>query len=295
MNNMASYDFPYESKYIDISGSKIHYIEKGQGDPILFLHTIPTSNYIWRKVIPYLTPLGRCIAPDLIGFGKSDKPNIQYSVLDHINYINQFIEKLNLKRLTLVLHGWGSLIGFHYAMQNEKNCKGLVFYESFLRPFQGENVSLPWREQIAELEAEQNFDAEINGIKFVDQVLLQGMLNPLSPNDLSYYHAPFLNGNNQAPLKQYFYELPRGDGKSMVDKVISEYDKKLIASNIPKLMLYSIPGFITTIADVIWAKEHVKRLEIVEVGEDLHYAQESNPTLMGEAISIWLQGVEQTV
>ncbi|HVY53453.1 MAG TPA: alpha/beta fold hydrolase, partial [Gammaproteobacteria bacterium] len=88
MSNTVSAKFPYESHFVDVYGSKLHYIEQGEGDPILFLHDIPTSNYVWRNVIPHLANLGRCIAPDLIGMGKSDKPNLEYTVFDHIKYID---------------------------------------------------------------------------------------------------------------------------------------------------------------------------------------------------------------
>src|ERR1700678_3022884 len=116
MTSKISADFPYESQYADVYGAKMHYISQGSGNPILFLHGIPASCYVWRNVIPHLTSLGRCITPDLIGMGKSDKPDIEYSVFDQIKYIEKFIETLNLKNITLVMHGWGSVIGFDYAM-----------------------------------------------------------------------------------------------------------------------------------------------------------------------------------
>jgi haloalkane dehalogenase len=283
-------DFPYQSKYIDIFNSKMHYIEEGQGDPILLLHGVPTSSYLWRNVIPHLSPLGQCIAVDLIGMGKSDKPNIEYTIHDHIKYIEKFIETLNLKKLVIIMHGWGSIVGFHYAMHHENNCKGLVFYESYLRSINGEDVSLPYLEQIAMLEEQ---DILHHGTVFVDQVLPQGMMRPLMPEEVAFYRAPFLATGSGKPLHQYLQELPRHYGKSYVDDIIAEYSKKLTQSKIPKLMLYSIPGFITTIATAMWAKKHLPNLEVADVGEAFHYAQESNPILMGETISVWLQGIEQ--
>src|SRR5579872_1683639 len=134
-NERISEKLSYPSKFVEIFGSKIHYVEAGSGDPILFLHGIPASCYVWRNVIPHLSSLGRCIAPDLIGMGQSDKPNIEYTISDHIKYIEKFIDALKLRRVTLVMHGWGSVIGFSYAMQHEENCKGLVFYEAYLRAF----------------------------------------------------------------------------------------------------------------------------------------------------------------
>ncbi len=287
--------FPFESKYIDILGSKIHYVEQGHGDPILFLHGIPASSYVWRNIIPHLSSLGRCIAPDLIGMGKSSKPDIQYTISDHIHYIESFIEAMNLKRVTLVMHGWGSIVGLDYAMRNEKNCKALAFYEAYLRPSQEGDISLPLQEQLTELENADIFDTLMSGASFVDQVLPQSVMRVLSSEEIDNYKQPYIEKNSGKPFSQYLQEVPRGDGSSKVDKIIANYSAKLKASYLPKLLLYSIPGFITTIATIMWAKEFLNNLELAEIGEDLHFAQETNPFVMGETISVWLQSVEQIV
>ena len=98
--------FPFESQYVDVVGSKMHYIDEGSGDPILFLHGNPTSSYLWRNIIPYAAEMGRAIAPDLIGMGKSDKPDIEYRFFDHVRYIEGFIEALGLQNITLVMDSW---------------------------------------------------------------------------------------------------------------------------------------------------------------------------------------------
>ncbi|MEO8401339.1 MAG: haloalkane dehalogenase [Gammaproteobacteria bacterium] len=293
---IISTDFPYDSHFVDVYGSKMHYIEEGTGDPILFLHGIPTSSYLWRNVIPHLASLGRCIAPDLIGFGKSDKPDIEYSVFDHIKYIDKFIETLKLDRITLVMHGWGSIVGFDYAMRHEDQCKGLAFYEAYLRPMNGSDLSLPYQEQILSWQGEENVnDLIMNGAHFIEKTLPQGIMRSLSEGEMRYYLEPFKQKGSGKPLNQYLQDLPHGDSQSKVNKLIAEYSKKLIKSSLPKLMLYTVPGFITTIATAMWAKEHLSNFEIADIGEELHYAQESNPELMGETISVWLQGVEQAV
>lgn len=283
------------SHTVNVLGSSMHYLEQGSGDPIVFLHGIPTSSYLWRNIIPYLAPLGRCIAPDLIGMGKSAKPDIAYSFADHIRYIEKFIETLNLKRITFVMHGWGSIIGFDYAMRHETNCKGLAFYEAYLRPFANGDISLPFQEQMTRLQEQENsYDFITNGIDFVDKVLPQGMMRPLTEEEMRHYREPFFSEGAGKPLHQYLKEMPNGDGKSTIDKFIADYAKKLTQSKLPKLMLYSVPGFVTTMATAMWAKENLPRLEIIDIGEELHYAQESNPSLMGESISAWLQGIEQS-
>ena len=127
-------DFPYESRFVEVEGSKMHYVEVGSGDPILFLHGQPTSSYLWRNVLPHLAPLGRAIAPDLIGFGRSDKPDIEYRFVDHARYIDGFIEALGLDRLTFVIHDWGSGLGFHWARRHPERVRGLAFFEAILAP-----------------------------------------------------------------------------------------------------------------------------------------------------------------
>ncbi len=288
MTKTISADFPYKSHYVDLDGSKMHYIKEGEGDPILLLHGVPGSSYVWRNIIPHLAALGCCIAPDLIGFGKSGKPDIAYTIADHIHYIDRFIETLNLDHMTIVMHGWGSIIGLDYAMRHENKCKGLVFYESYLRPLHYDDMSLPYQEQILSWQEQEN----MNATHFVEKVLSQSAMRQLSEKELNYYREPFVSKGSEKPLLQYLNELPTNENANTVSQIIANYSNKLAQSSLPKLMLYSVPGFITTMATAVWAKNHLSHLEVVEVGEEMHYAQESNPTLMGEAISIWLQGID---
>ena len=121
-----SAEYPFVSRYVEVHGSKMHYVEEGSGDPILLLHGNPTSSYLWRNVIPHLSPLGRAIAPDLIGYGKSDKPTIEYRVFDQIKYMEGFIKALGLEDITLVVHDWGSAVGLHIAMAHPELIKAIA-------------------------------------------------------------------------------------------------------------------------------------------------------------------------
>lgn len=278
----------FASKYIDVNGTKIHYLEQGSGEAILFLHGIPTSCYVWRDILPYLGDLGHCIAPDLPGFGHSDSPDIDYTIADYAGYLEQFIEKLNLKNITLIMHGFGTVLGLDYAMRHQENCKGLVFYEAFLNKMEGEYVSLPFQEQV--LEIENSPGLLNNGAALIDLIIPQQVLGQLTEVEMDCYRQPFLNARTTKPILQYFSELKK---KSSLHHYINDYSKKLCNSKLPKLMLFSVPGFITTISTVIWAKENLPNLEIIDIGEELHLAQESNPEIMGEAISAWLQGISE--
>ncbi len=129
-----SVKFPYESKYVEILGSKMHYIDQGEGDVFLFLHGNPTSSYLWRNVMRYVAPKGRIVAVDNIGFGKSDKPDVDYTFQTHARYIEEFIDTLKLKNVILVVHDWGSALGLDYAAGHTDNVKGVVFMEAIIPP-----------------------------------------------------------------------------------------------------------------------------------------------------------------
>lgn len=199
--------FPFDSRFVEVNGSKLHYIEEGEGDPILFLHGMPTSCYLWRNIIPALAEQDRCIAPDLIGMGQSDKPKIQYNLNDHIRYIEGFIQALGLRNITLVMHGWGSVIGFDYAMRHPDNMKALVFYESHVRPALSlEMLSLPLQMRAFMLsDAEKNHDLIVKDNYFIEQFLPRAVLRKLTDKELAYYRKPFETVESRQLLWQYFW------------------------------------------------------------------------------------------
>jgi len=135
-------ELPYESRYIEVLGSKMHYVEEGEGDPILLLHGQPTSSSLWRNVIPFLADRGRVIAPDNIGFGKSERPDISYHYANHVSYIEGFIKALALENVTLVGHDWGSAFALDIAARHPESVKGVVFFEAIIAPvFAAEDYS----------------------------------------------------------------------------------------------------------------------------------------------------------
>lgn len=292
---MTPLDLNMASHQIEIDQVPLHYLEAGTGNPILFLHGVPASAWIWCDIFPYLRELGRCIALDLPGFGQSGKPNVGYTLTQQIALLEKFIEKLKLNRITLVVHGWGSIPGVSYAMRHSEKLAGLVLYESWLCPPRDQWLSLPYQEYISYWQTEKNLQfVATNGIQFASQVLQQIAMQPLDENNLAHHCAPFLQTGSGQSLYQYLIESSCGDGTRVADQFIAEYSQKLCQSKLPKLLLYSIPGFVTTIESLVWAKANLPRLEIAEVGEDLHFAPHSQAKLMGETISIWLQGIEAT-
>lgn len=289
-----SEDFPFESKFVDVLDSTMHYIDQGNGDPMLFLHGVPTSSYMWRNIVPKLSEHARCIAPDLIGYGKSGKPDIDYSIFDHIKYLEAFIEKLDLKNITLVLHGWGSIPGFHYAMNHPDNVKGIVFYESHVRAtLNWDMLSLPVQ-QLASLftSEEASYQAVMNDNFFINEALPSGVLRDLTAEEMRHYSEPFLTPESRKPLLRYVHELPVGNGPDDVVELIRDYSAKLKASPLPKLMFYAVPGFITTIDTVQWAQNNLSNLEVVDLGEAMHFAQETCPKLFSNELIEWYQSIE---
>lgn len=287
--------YPFESHYQTVLGSKIHYIEQGEGDPILFLHGVPTSSYLWRNIIPELAQQARCIAPDLIGMGQSDKPNIEYRVFDHIHYMEAFIQALDLNNITLVVHGWGSVIGFDIATRHPERFKAIAFLESHIRPvLDWSMVSLPVQELSVVLSApDGGYDVIMNSNYFVNKVLPNGVMRKLTAEEMEFYRRPFLEPESCKPLWQYLQDLPLGNGPKDVIDLITRYSKKFVSSDIPKLMLYAVPGFVTTMATVQWAKDNLQNLTLVDVGDALHYAQESKPTVISAELKKWYQHLHE--
>lgn len=205
----VSSEFPYESKYIEVLGSKMHYVEKGEGDPILFIHGAPTSSYLWRNILPHAAPFGRAIAIDLIGMGKSGKPDLEYKFTDHVRYLEEFIKKMELKNVTLVIHDWGSALGFHYAMRNVENVKGIAFMEAMVTPMSIDDFGMmeqfmfnKFRDPVKGPEwiIEDNF--------FIETALPHFAGREMTEAELNIYAAPYLIEKDRKPLLMWTQELP---------------------------------------------------------------------------------------
>ncbi len=279
----------YLARYANVKGSRMYYIEAGQGEPVLFIHGIPTSSYLWRNIIPGLSDKAHCIAVDLIGMGDSDKPDIDYTVFDHIAYIEGFIQQLKLKQITLVLHGWGSVIGFEYARRHSDNVKAIAFYESHLRPITSWSMlSLPVQQFASLLERPKaSYRAIVEQNYLVNKMLPRGAIHRLSEEVMSHYRKPFLTPQSRKPLWQFIQDLPLGKPNGQVNKLIEGYSTWLQKANLPKLMFYAVPGFITTMETVQWAKKHLPDLTLVELEDALHFAQESSPERFANGLRRW--------
>jgi len=282
-------DFPYESLYLEIEGAKLHYIEAGKGDPILFLHGNPTSSYLWRNIIPYLTPWGRCIALDLIGMGKSDKPDIDYRFFDHVKYVEGFIKALELQRITLVVHDWGSALGFHYASRNAANIKGIAFMEAILMPEPSwEEMPEGTRQMLQALRTpEVGWDLIVNQHIFVEQAIPGSIVRPLTEVEMNRYREPFKDPASRKPIWRWPNELPIEGSPADVVEAVEAYHRWLKTTELPKLLLYATPGAVITAPEVQWCQHNLKNLTTADIGEGIHYLQEDNPHGIGSELARW--------
>lgn len=286
-----SAEFPYDSQFIEVHGSKMHYVEQGEGEPILFLHGNPTSSYLWRNIIPYAANHGRAIAVDLIGMGRSDKPEIDYRFVDHARYVDGFIEAMGLTNISLVLHDWGSGLGFHYANRHRDNVRGIAFMEAITRPSNWSDANIVERFLFKRMRDPKKGDRmNIDKNFFIERVLPMMTSRKLTEVERDAYRAPYLDKASRKPIAQWPREIPfDGEGPEDVHRMVSDYAAWLTETEIPKLMLWANPGVIIKrkVAEELEAK--LPALESVFIGKGKHYVQEDQPDAIGRALGDWLE------
>ena len=284
-----SADFPFSPNFVEVHGSRMHYVDQGEGDPILFLHGNPTSSYLWRNIIPHLTGLGRCLAPDLIGMGKSDKPDIDYSFFDHVKYIEGFIDALGLKNITLVVHDWGSALGLHYARRHEGNIKGFAFMEAILGPvrrwddmhvnFQAMFKKFRTPDVGWEMIVDQNF--------FVEKVLPGSIVRKMTDEEMNHYREPFLDPPTRKPVWRWPNEIPIEGEPADVVEAAASYKVWMTETGLPKILFYAQPGALIREPAVEWCRGRMKNLTLVDIGPGVHFVQEDNPHGIGVGLADW--------
>ncbi len=288
MKNMISAEFPFTSKFIDVKGSKMHYIDEGKGNPVLFLHGNPTSSYLWRNIIPYLSKNARCIAPDLIGMGKSDKPNIPYKFIDHYDYLKTFIEKLELKNVTLVIHDWGSALGFHYAFEHQENIKAIAFMEGIYRPAKWSALPKVMKRGFKMMRTPFLGWLMISvGNIFIKKLFPSSIIRKLSKKELDAYAEPYPTISSRKPLRIWPTEIPFDGTPKNMYQIVNSYHNWLKETEIPKLLLYAKPGLLIRKKDVTWIQDNFPNVKTVPVGKGLHFIQEDTPDMIGTELAKW--------
>jgi len=282
--------FPFQSHYVEVMGSRMHYIDEGRGDPILFIHGNPTSSYLWRNIIPFVEPYGRIIAVDLIGMGKSDKPDIDYRFVDHAKYLEEFIGKLDLKNITLVIHDWGSALGFNYAKNNEQNIKGIAFMEAILRPLTWDTFPKEAKDIFQKFRTPKiGYELIVNENFFIEKVLPSAILRNLTDEEMNHYRQPFKTLESRKPVWVWPNEIPIDRKPTDVHQIVTNYSEWLQRTDIPKLLIYTNPGGLIGASMVKWSDTNLENLKTAYVGEGIHYIQEDHPQAIGKTLASWIQ------
>jgi haloalkane dehalogenase len=290
---MISDSFPYEKKSIEINGKKIAYVDTGEGDPIVLLHGNPTSSYLWRNIIPELEGSGRVIVPDLIGQGDSEKlpasdgPD-RYSFLVVYEYLDGLLRALGLEtNLTLVVHDWGSGLGFHWAKNHPEAVKGIAYMEAIVRPLTWDDWPEGGRGIFQGFRSEKGEDLVLERNMFVEAVLPSSILRDLTEEEMAHYRAPFLERDDRQPTLNWPRQIPiEGEPANMVS-LVDEYATFLSNSDIPKLFINGDPGSILVGPQREFCRSWPNQTEVTVAG--LHFVQEDSPAEIGRAVADWLR------
>ena len=282
---------PATQQFATINGKRIAYLEAGVGDPIVLLHGNPTSSYLWRNVIPELEGLGRVIAPDLIGQGDSAKlPESEgperYSFQVAFDYLDGLLRHIAAdQNVTLVVHDWGSGLGFHWASLNPHAVKGLAYMEAIVAPLSWQDWPESARGIFQGFRSEKGEDLVLTRNLFVEGVLPSSILRDLSADEMAQYRAPFDTPANRQPTLNWPRQIPiDGEPPHMVS-LVEAYGAFMAASPIPKLFINAEPGSILVGVQRDFCRSWTNQTEVTVKG--LHFIQEDSPDAIGHAIADW--------
>lgn len=290
---MISASERYTKKQTTILGRTMCYVDEGAGDPIVFLHGNPTSSYLWRNIIPYLTDVGRCIAPDLIGMGDSDKLEASgpdsYRFVEHREYLDALYEHLGLTtHVVFVVHDWGSALGFDWANRHRHAVQGLVYMESIVRPLTWDEWPEAARRVFQGFRSPEGDSMVLERDLFVERVLPGSIIRQLSEDEMTVYRRPYLEpGEHRRPTLTWPRQIPiDGEPADVVD-IVSSYAEWLSSSNIPKLFINADPGAILVGAQREFCRQWPNQEEVTVAGR--HFIQEDAPDAIGTAIANFVQ------
>jgi haloalkane dehalogenase len=270
------------------------YVEVGEGDPIVLLHGNPTMSYLWRNVLPHLQPLGRCIAPDLIGMGDSDKlpdsgPD-SYRFVEHRRYLDGLLESLGVhERVTLVIHDWGSALGFDWANRHRDAVKGIAYMEAIVGPQSWDHWdTINLRPVLQALRSDEGEAMVLQDNFFVEQILPKAVLRTFSDEELAEYRRPFAEpGEGRRPTLTWVRQIPIDGEPADVAEIAAAYADWLATSGVPKLFIRGEPGAILASGDNLdFALGLPAQTEVTVAG--VHYLQEDSPDEIGKYTADWI-------
>ncbi|PKB82432.1 MAG: haloalkane dehalogenase [SAR202 cluster bacterium Io17-Chloro-G9] len=278
----------YPRHRITAAGVEIAYVDAGQGDPIVFLHGNPTSSYLWRNIIPHLEGQGRCLAPDLVGMGDSGKaPGRSYRFVDHRRYLDAWFDAMGItQRVTLVMHDWGSALGFHWAHRYPERIKGIVYMEAIVRSMNWEEWPEPARALFQAMRTPAGEEIILEKNVFVERILPGSVLRGLTEPEMDVYRRPYQEpGESRRPTLTWPREIPLDGEPPDVVEIVDAYAGWLDTSDVPKLFINADPGVILTGAQREYCRRWPNQREVTVKGS--HFIQEDSPVEIGQAIAEW--------
>lgn len=275
----------------EVAGETIHFLEIGRGTPVVFLHGNPTSSELWRGVISHLASACRCIAPDLIGMGRSSKPAIAYAFVDHARFLETFLEVTDLDEVVFVGHDWGVALALDVLARHPQRVRGIALMEGRVRP-------LPdWLSfDSGGRELFKQFRSEPDGTRLVieDNILIEtilqaGTMRRLTQAELDVFREPYLDPKARQPLLQWTREIPIGNEPAVTATRMERGYNALQSSTIPKLALVAQPGAVIGIAEIERWQRDVPDMAVVDIGAGTHFVPLDRPTEIASALEQWLR------
>ena len=280
-----------EKKSIEINGKRMAYVEVGSGDPIVFQHGNPTSSYLWRNIMPHLANQGRCIAVDLIGMGDSDKldnpgPD-SYRYVEQREYLFAAWEALGVgERVTLVIHDWGSALGFDWACQHPDAVLGIAYMEAIVKPLTWDDWPAAAKALFQGFRSDAGEPMVLEKTVFVERVLPASVLRELTDEEMAVYRRPFLEpGEDRRPTLTWPRQIPLEGEPRDVHDIVAGYSQWLGESDLPKLFINADPGAILCGSQREFCRGWKNQTEVTVPGN--HFLQEDSPDEIGVAIATW--------
>jgi haloalkane dehalogenase len=283
---------PFPRSRARVEGAEMAYVDVGQGRPIVFLHGNPTSSYLWRNVIPHVQALGRCIAPDLIGMGESDKlphpgPGT-YSFDTHARYLDALLEEVELDGpVVLVLHDWGSALGFDWAQRHRDQVRGIAFTEAVVNPLTWADWPESGRKIFRTMRSPDGEAVVLEKNVFVERILPASVARGLSPEAHERYRQPFATPESRWPTLEWPRQLPIENVPPGVHDTVDRYGQWLRTSDVPKLFVNADPGFLLVGRQRALVRTWPALTEVTVPGS--HFVPEDSPDEMGRALADWLR------
>jgi haloalkane dehalogenase len=281
----------YEKQTARVLGRRMAWVEAGRGEPIVFLHGNPTSSYLWRNVMPHLEDQGRCIAPDLIGMGDSEKIEPSgpgsYRFVEHRTYLDALLAQLGVARdVTFVVHDWGSALGFDWANRHRDAVRGIAYMEAIVRPLTWAEWPEAARDVFRGFRSEAGEQMVLEQNVFVERVLPGSVLRKLGPDEMAVYRRPFAEpGEGRRPTLTWPREIPIDGEPADVVEIVQSYADWLAQSPVPKLFVNAEPGAILVGAQRESCRSWPAQEEVTVKG--VHFVQEDSPDEIGRAVAAW--------